>query len=451
MAALIAAIAFAAMVVAPSVASGGGGSQPTPPPEVPKVEKTAYGKWVQKIDWEIDKKLRIKNNEYADRQHWQIFWGDSVWANYLISVEKLVENKYSVHGKITVPLLRFRNGETRGAIKIEDEITLKNGKTIKVPQENMRCGDFDGVPETVVYEGELVCHYWVHLDRPESGVNTVYVWIGDYKTPMTATAEFWFGDEPNRVHGHEQVWVYDNNFADEPIKGPFEESERIGDRKHFECNREKNPFWHTNTAKLLGLAKSDDDDRTLAGGGGNTHGGYAVIDRDSARLHLECFGIDVKKDANAKFKRLYRWKIEKYADRDKIELDNTKAGSKDPRQVTVKYGVKVGAYADDLGFRAWGKITITNEHPKRVAEIVSVKDTILKKDADPIYANVSCESDKKGAGLGLPASIPPGETLTCYWESKLPDGSDRKNVAEVELQNFHREIGARTQRTDTTG
>jgi len=443
LAALTAAIAFAVMIVAPSVAAGGG-SQP-PAPEVPKVEKTAYAKWVQKIDWQIEKKLRIKDGEYADRQNWQIFWGDSVWANYLVAITKQVENKYSVHGKITIPLFQGRDGG-QGAIKIKDVITLKSGEKIEVPYENLRCEGYEGVPETVVYQGELVCYYWVYLEKPEHGVNAVYVWLGDYKTPMKAEAEFWFDKEPNRVHGHKQVWVKDRNFPDRPLQGPYYGSQRLEYKKHFECNQDENPLWHTNTAKLLAAGQASEADRTLSGGAD-----YKVIAEDSARLHLECFGIDVEKDANTKFKRLYRWKIEKVANRDKIELVNTKNSSnKGSREVTVKYGVTVDTYADDLGFRAWGKITITNEHPKRAAEIVDVKDTILQKGADPIYANVSCESDKKDAELGLPATIPPGETLTCYWESKLPDGSDRKNVAEVELQNFHREIGAKTKRTDTT-
>ena len=452
MAAVIALIAAFAVVLAPAVASGG--IQGPPQLQKPEVTKTAYAKWVKKIDWEIEKTLRIKNNEYADRQNWQIFWGDSVWANYRIDIRKKIEHKYSVHGTIRIPLVLLQNAIFTGDIYVKDVIYLESGKKIEVPYESMRCEGYEKAPQTVDYRGELVCHYWVYLDKPEHGKNVVYVWNKHYGYDVAYKAEapFWFEKEPTKVVGHKRVWLHDTNMPDEH-QGPYYRSERIDYPKHFECNDKENPFWHTNTAKLLVPLNGDNADVVAT----FVDGGYKEIARDSARLHLECFGLKVKKEGEGKFKRLFRWKISKEASIDKktkidrIELANSKdASKKGPREVTVTYTVKVDAWADDLGYGAKGTITIRNEHPKRVAEIVSVKDTILTKGEDPIPAKVSCESDKKGAELGLPATISPGETLTCLWHAKLPDGSPRKNRAEVEQQNYHREIGRRAKPEGTT-
>ena len=450
MAVLVALVAAVAVAITPAASHGGIAVSNTAPttnePAKPELTKTAHAKWVKTIEWDIVKKLRIKKNGYADRQNWQIFWGDSVWANYVINLAKKVEHKYVVYGTIRIPLDRPQTEATSGPITIEDVITFTGGKQIDVPAKNLRCVDFAQVPETVIYGGELVCHYTVYLERPDDGVNTVSVSLGPDKL-ITASAEFKFGTTPDYVRGHERVWVRDSNFVGETVRGPFYGSKRLPYKKHFECDSKQNPMSHTNIAKLLAPATLDSNDKTYT----DATGKYDVVAKDTATLKLECFGLRVKTGATGEFKRLIRWKIAKSARLERIELVNVKGDSKKKAaEAVVKYRVKVDSYPDDLGFEASGKIAITNKHPRRSAEVVDISDVIVSKGGDPIRARVWCNGDKKDSGLRLPVTIAPDETRICYWHTRLPDGSKRVNVASVELQNFHREIGAKTERTGTT-
>ncbi|MGI9658709.1 MAG: hypothetical protein ACR2OD_07365 [Gaiellaceae bacterium] len=427
-----------------------------PQPE-PPVEKTAYTKWVRWIDWDINKQLQIKGDEYADQQRWKIFWGDSVYARYVIGLEKKVKNKYSVHGKIAIPLAPYADGLARGPIHIKDVITLESGKEIEVPHKNIRCDGHDAVPQTLDYRGTLVCHYWVYLDKPEAGINRVWVWTGNEKAARKAEAKFAFADAPTDVHGHKEVWIRDNNFPDQPVRGPFDGSQtRYPYKKHFECNRKHNPYWHTNVAQLLVPAVKPVADAAVDAA---SHG-YRVIAEDRARVQIECFGLKVKKNAKTKFKRQFEWKIRKRASHRHIELagpgwnpkkGEPKKGHKGLReQVTVRYRVRVKARGKAVDARAWGRIYITNKHPHRPAKVVDLNDLIKKRGTDPIEAEVFCNGGKKNGTLGLPIWIPAGRTLTCFWRSPLPDTKNRWNVAAAELQNHHHEIGARPKPTGTT-
>ena len=422
-----------------------------PQPE-PRVEKTAYTKWVQWIDWDIHKKLQINGNEFADQQRWKIFWGDSVYARYVVGLEKKLNDKYSLHGKITIPLARYADGLTRGPIHIKDVITLESGKEIEVPRKNIRCDGYDAVPETLDYRGTLVCHYWVYLDKPEDGINRVWVWIGNEKAAKKAEAKFAFTDEPTDVHGHKEVWIRDNNFPDQPVRGPYDGSQtRYPYKKHFECDRKHNPYWHTNVAQLLVPAVKPVADAAV----GAASSAYRVIAEDRARIQIECFGLDVKKTAKTKFKRQFDWKIDKRASHRRIELAgpgwNPKKARKGlPEQVTVRYRVRVKARGTAVDARAWGRIYITNKHPHRPAKVVDVKDVIKKRGTDPIEAEVFCNGGKKKGTLRLPIWIPAGRTLTCFWRSPLPDTKNRWNVAAAELRNHHHEVGARPKSAGTT-
>ncbi|MGI9658679.1 MAG: hypothetical protein ACR2OD_07215, partial [Gaiellaceae bacterium] len=508
-AALVAVVAAMALALAPSSALGADGeadaneeaaavvepqppAPPPPPPPRPEVEKESYGKWVKSIDWDIHKKVIDRYGKHVDEASWKLFYGDSLWASYVIGLQKKVAHKYSVHSKITIPLGKMRNGASDGPIKIEDYMVIGDKK---IPVTDIRCEGYDGVPETVVYEGELVCESWVYVPTAEHGVNYVKVWIGHddtksaptataYGDPYEAEAEFWFGDKPDKVEGYRYVSIKDASWDGGAIKGPYDGKQtRFAYDYPFECKGNESEYWHTNTAQLVAHNKRDT-------------GRYKVIKEASARLHIQCYGLEVKKTAKTKFDRTYKWKIAKYASHDKIDLTHVKGAPKkgdpkadpksdpkadakkrdlktaatDPKRsdpkadakkgdpkgdaksgkkpaprdsVTVKYGVEVDAYHRDDNFRAYGKIEVTNTHPKLPAHIVDLKDVIVRKDGkadSKAYARVWCEGGKKGDKLSLPIHLGPGETLVCRWESDLPDGKERKNIAKVKLQNHHYKV-----------
>ena len=483
----------------------------------PRLNKTATTKWVQKIEWDIVKKVQISESEFGDEKHLPLFWGDSATVRYVVGLRKKVENKYSVHGKIVIPLSLLRSDDDlRGRIHVKDVITLRGGKKIDVPYEDMICEGYDAPPQTVAYYGKLVCHYWVYLNKPKSGVNKVKVWKGPYRdhgNAITAYAKFWFADHPNRVRGHQEVWIRDSNFPGERVRGPFDGSQtRFPYTKDFGCDRAQNPQWHTNVAELLVPVVKPHAERDLSGTYPERK--YRVIDEDTDKVHIKCFGLSVEKDAKAKYDRVFGWKLAKYASHDEILLTNKlgkpkpvdpkpvdpkpvdpkpvdpkpvdpkpvdpkpvdpkkgdpkkgidpKGGNRKPAGRTdskkdgspyrssdiVEYTVEVDSERTDENFRAWGRIYITNDHPSLRARIVDVQDVIRQTGAESIHARVWCKGDRRGGSLGLPTSIAPGERLVCYWKSLLPDASERRNVAKVELRNFHREVGVKPTRTGTT-
>ena len=129
------------------------------------------------------------------------------------------------------------------------------------------------------------------------------------------------------------------------------------------------------------------------------------------------FKLDVTKDANTSFTRTYAWDITKTPSSDYVGF----AGDSWMHDYTIT--------VDRTGFEesAWmvdGTITIENNEPVD-ATIDAVSDVV----SEGIVANVDC-------GVTFPYVLGTGETLTCDYDTTLPDGADRINTATVETSGL---------------
>ena len=133
-------------------------------------------------------------------------------------------------------------------------------------------------------------------------------------------------------------------------------------------------------------------------------------------MTVNCYSLNVTKDASTSFKRTYQWTIDKTGDQTDLALDVGETA-------TVNYNVVLDATFTDGDWAAAGNISISNPAPM-AATINGVSDIV---SAD-IAATVNC-------GVSFPYSLSAGGTLQCTYTASLPDTSGRTNTATAVLQN----------------
>ena len=135
---------------------------------------------------------------------------------------------------------------------------------------------------------------------------------------------------------------------------------------------------------------------------------------DDAVVVVQCFSLDVRKDATASFNQVWDWTIDKSAHPEQVTLA--------PGQTFVaEYQVTVDATATDGIWQASGTIVISSNHPTREAVLASVTDIV----SPDLIATVSCPA----------STVPAGGQLICTYSVDLPDDSARTNTATVSQQN----------------
>lgn len=136
--------------------------------------------------------------------------------------------------------------------------------------------------------------------------------------------------------------------------------------------------------------------------------------RPAALSHISfCYDyeVSVAKDATTSFTRTYNWLISKVVSPATWDLFNGQSG-------TSTYTVAVERTGHtDSDWAVAGTITVYNPAPW-AAHILGVSDTI----STGINAPVDC-------GVSFPHDLPSGQTLTCTYETALPDGTNRLNTA----------------------
>jgi hypothetical protein len=137
---------------------------------------------------------------------------------------------------------------------------------------------------------------------------------------------------------------------------------------------------------------------------------------DGASVTVNCYSLNVTKDASTSFKRTYHWTIDKTGDQTDLALDIGETA-------TVNYNVALDATFTDSDWAASGNISISNPAPM-AATINGVSDIV---SAD-IAAPVNC-------GVTFPYTLAAGGTLQCTYIANLPDASARTNTATATLQN----------------
>jgi hypothetical protein len=209
-------------------------------------------------------------------------------------------------------------------------------------------------------------------------------------------ADVTFGDPTTVVDG--TIHVVDNNLAlpGEPVA--FSDDGSVEVSKTFDCT---------------GVEYTD-------GHGSYTFENTATIQEtdqsDSASVTVDCYQLDVTKDADESRTRTWNWTIDKVVDPDSWSLFDGDTGTSDYTITVDKVDFT------DSDFHVEGSITIDNPNPSRSATLTGVTDSISGFGA----ATVDCPA----------LTVPAGGSLVCTYEADLPDGTTRTNTATATQQNY---------------
>lgn len=140
--------------------------------------------------------------------------------------------------------------------------------------------------------------------------------------------------------------------------------------------------------------------------------------RADATVTVNCYALEVKKDATTSFKRTYNWKIDKSVS---PETWGIFLGD----DATSKYTIAAEKTGHtDSEWAVEGKITVHNPAPM-AASINKVTDVVSPATS----ADVDC-------GVTFPYSLGAGATLECSYKANLPNSDDRTNKATATLLNI---------------
>jgi hypothetical protein len=369
------------------------------------VTKTAVESRTRTWNWEIDKGV--------DPDSWNLFDGDTGTSDYEIDLDKVdfTDSEWHVEGTITI----HNNHPSLAATltQVTDSISGFGAVTVDCPALTVPAG------------GNLVCDYEADLPDGTSRTNTATATQQnyDYDSAGVPTADGttdYSDTEP--IDFSEAVTTEVNaevNITDTfgpTAYGPFSDDATIPYSRTFDCE---------------GVEYVD-------GHGSYTVDNTATIDEtgqnDSASVDVDCYILDVMKDADESFDRTYEWTIDKSADQTALEL-------MPGQQFLVNYSVTVDVSGwVDSNFHVEGDITIDNPNPDRDADLTQVLDSISGFGA----ATVICPA----------LTVPAGGSLVCTYEADLPDGTTRTNTATATQQNYDFDsdgIGTDSGTTDYSG
>lgn len=123
------------------------------------------------------------------------------------------------------------------------------------------------------------------------------------------------------------------------------------------------------------------------------------------------YEVEVTKTADTSYTRTYDWTIDKTGDQSSLTLSKG-------QQFLVNYDVKVDATHTDSDWAVAGNISVHNPDPTYPAIISGVGDVV----SPAIAATVDC-------GVTFPYSLASGGTLSCTYQTALPNGDNRTNTA----------------------
>jgi len=343
------------------------------------VEKTAATSYARTFGWTIDKSVSPAAHD--------LFRGDSASSDYTVSVVKDngTDSDWKVFGSITV------SNPAPIAATVNSVSDLVNGSVAGT----VDCGGSG--PYVIAAGGSLTCSYTASLPGGDDGTNTATAeqQNHDYSaagpspsgtTSYSGSAPVDFGDPSTLVN--DTVTVNDTNGASWSFSGSGSQSYS----RTFACDADQGS--HGNTA-------------TIAETGASA----------SASVEVRCHALGVTKDAKTRLTRTYAWTVDKTS-------DTTGPLTLAPGQsYIVNYTVSVSGSSSDSDWGVSGTISVHNPAPM-AATLLSVEDAISGVGA----ASVDC-------GVSFPYSLAAGGTLSCSYESSLPDAADRTNEATATLAN----------------
>jgi hypothetical protein len=330
------------------------------------VTKTANTTFTRTFEWTIDKSVTPAT--------WDLFDGDTGTSDWTVDVMKNAgtDSDWAVSGTITI-----ENPSDLDAT-IESVTDAISG----VGPATVDCGVT--FPHLLAQGGTLVCTYDADLPDGTSRTNTATATL-DTSQVFTGEADVTFGDPTTVVT--DTIDVTDTNGMS---WNGITDDASFTYGQTFACGA--NEGTHDNTATITQTGQSDD-----------------------ASVTVNCYDLEVTKDANPSFNRDFDWTIVKTVDPDTLDMFVGESG-------TVEWTVTwTKGPAVDSGHTVSGSILIENDNPTLAADLTQVVDSI----SPGIAATVNCPA----------LIVPAGGSLTCTYSSDLPDDATRTNTAMATQQN----------------
>ncbi|HET7272538.1 MAG TPA: hypothetical protein VFI90_15805, partial [Rubrobacter sp.] len=336
-----------------------------------QVSKTANTSLKRTYDWTIDKSVKPDT--------WDLFTGDSGTSDYTVTVNKDegTDSDWKVTGTITVTAPAATN-----VTNVTDTVSPSITANVNCP------GTF---PVHLNAGQSLNCTYSADLPDATTRTNTARA-VSDGTNNVkngTGTASVDFANA-NIIKVNDSITV-DDTYAGAGSPWTFSDDGSKTYSRKFACGDTRKV---ENTATIKELDKSD-----------------------GASVQINCYDLNVKKDASTSFTKTYKWTIDKSADKSKVTLEVGK-------DAPVNYSVKVDKTSQNSDFAVNGEITVANPAPI-AAELTNVSDIV----SPAINAQVDC-------GQSFPFTLASGDTLTCSYSGSLPDKTARTNTATASLQNY---------------
>ena len=343
-----------------------------PEPILIDVQKTVHTAFAREYTWTIDKNVTPAA--------WNIFAGDSAESSYTVAVRKTgFTSTYVATGTITVT-----NNSAIPVLLTSVSDVISTGQVVDVTPMIGPNGYVLDAGASVVFEYETT----LADDSPRTNTATAIVKVlGRPDTTAMDTEPVNFSQAPN-VEVNKTINV-DDTFAG--ALGSASTDTTFTYSRTFRCADEgvKN-----NTATIVETGQSD-----------------------SAAVTVNCYDIEVSKDAHTSFTRTYHWGIDKSVVPEKWDFFQGDSGTS---AYTVALTKDAGT---DSSVVVTGTITIHNPAPM-TAIITDVSDYI---------------SPAIGAALVNPPSFPmplgSGETTSIAYTASLPDTTPRTNTATAVLRN----------------
>jgi hypothetical protein len=384
-------------------------------------EKTAEGFWEKEYEWSIEKE--VSPNE------WDLFNGDSATSGYELKLVKELKSESGPGVKGTIYVFNGGERPTEG-LKIKDVVQIKTGSGKFIDYKECPI-DVSSKPFLNAMEGHE--YPYECLFEPVPGAiyrNTAFVtitnhsgWLGKDFGPAYngggVKADFTMPSEQTIIN--DEVTVKDIYKEDEKVWENIKENWEYDYDRTFTCDEDDGE--HINTVYVYG-----DNNKQL--------------DSDSATLNINCYDIEVSKDAETSYTRTFDWMVDKSVDEDTWHMfKGDSATSNYIVDVTKDEGT-------DSAWMVKGKISITNPAPM-AAELTNVQDLITYELGADVEAEVDCDS------MIVPAKE--GEEdgkLICSYTALLDNASDRLNTATATLQNYdyhHEDAPVESGTTDFSG
>lgn len=333
------------------------------------VTKDARTSFTRTWQWRIDKSV--------SPEFWQLFTGDSGTSRYTVAVERAgyTDSNWAVAGTIRI----YNPAPTAATIQSVTD-TVSPGIAAAVD-----CGV--SLPHTLAGGETLECSYQAALPDGAARTNTATATTTGPVAGGSGSAAVEFGSPTTQVNA--TVTASDSNGG----SWQFSDTGSVSYDRTFVCNADQGV--HGNIATLVETGQSD-----------------------GASVSVQCYNLDVTKDAHTSLDRTWEWTILKSADQTAITLSPG-------QQFLVHYEVELSASSSDSGWSVHGTITIENPNPSRAALLLSVSDSV-----GGIPAAVDC------GGVAFPYLLAAGGTLSCTYTADLPSAADRTNTAAATRQAF---------------